>query len=118
MPAPSGPAGTTIRQGGRSIGFRGAQVGQDAKYGDIARQQCVDNFKQTWNGGAASGIAGARLASTPEFKNALATACPPQSPAATAPAPTAAPPAQVGGNMTMPPPPGVPAMNLTGMNRG
>lgn len=116
MPAPSGPAGTNIIKGGRSVGFRGAQVGQDAKYGDIAKQQCVENFKQTWNGGAASGIAGARLTATPEFKNALATACPPAVPQQATPA--APPPAAVGGNMTMPPPPGVPAMNLTGMNRG
>ena len=105
----------------RAIGYAGGESGQGAKYADIAQQKCAESFKQTWRGGAANGIAGAGLTASPEFKTALAQACPPKSaapppmPQVSAPPQPAAPPAQVGGNMTMPPPPGAPYMNLSGM---
>lgn len=73
-------AGTTLYTGNKAVGFRGAEAGQGAKYADIAKQKCLENFKRTWRGGAAGGIAGAGLTATPEFKADLATACPPTAP--------------------------------------
>lgn len=124
------PGQAVPRTGGGITAAAGRQSGamNDRRFGDIQHQECVENFKKTWKGGIASGIAGARWTNTPEYKQAEQAACPPSGQApAPKPAPTpnpAAPPAggaAMGGatpepnaSPTMAPPPGFTPNTLTG----
>jgi hypothetical protein len=93
-PTATAPGGSVRhRIGGGIHGASGAMAGQDQRFSDLARQQCEQQFWQTWRGGVAGGLGGAKFRQDPQALAALQQACPPAGaqPPAPAPAPSPSP---------------------------